>query len=54
VQFHTEDLEKAYQTSEISCLNQFNDLSKDSLAIGSNNWVVAGSKTADGNTLYGQ
>ena len=52
VQFHTEDLEKAYQTSEISAvLNQFNDLSKDSLAIGSNNWVVAGSKTAEGTTF---
>ena len=51
VRFQAEDLEKVYQTTEvIAALNQFNDLSKDSLAIGSNNWVVSGTKTADGNT----
>jgi len=31
-------------------LNLYNDLSEDSLDLGSNNWVVAGNKTADGNT----
>ena len=51
VQFEPRDLQPEYRTAEaISLLNQFNDLSKDSLAIGSNNWVVAGSKTVDGNT----
>ena len=34
--------------------DEFNDLSKDSLAIGSNNWVVAGSKTIDGTEYYKQ
>ena len=52
VLFQTEDLEKAYQTNKIvAALNQFNELSKDSLAIGSNNWVVAGSKTKQGTTF---
>jgi penicillin amidase len=51
VQFEPRDLQPEYRTAEaISLLNQFNELSKDSLAIGSNNWVVAGSKTVDGNT----
>ena len=51
VQFEPRDLQQEYRTAEaISLLNQFNELSKDSLAIGSNNWVVAGSKTVDGNT----
>lgn len=51
VQFEPQDLQPDYRTAEtVSLLNQFNELSKDSLAIGSNNWVVAGSKTVDGNT----
>ena len=51
VQFQSDDLEKQYRTKKnIAALNQYNDLSNDSLAIGSNNWVVAGSKTADGKT----
>ena len=51
VQFQSDDLEKQYRTKKnIAALNQYNDLSNDSLAIGSNNWVIAGSKTADGNT----
>lgn len=51
VQFEPRDLQPEYRTAEaISLLNQFNELSKDSLAIGSNNWVVAGSKTVDSNT----
>ena len=51
VQFEPRDFQPEYRTAEtISLLNQFNELSKDSLAIGSNNWVVAGSKTVDGNT----
>ncbi|MGB0600708.1 MAG: penicillin acylase family protein [Flavobacteriaceae bacterium] len=51
VQFEPRDLQPEYRTAEaISLLNQFNELSKDSIAIGSNNWVVAGSKTIDGNT----
>ncbi len=51
VQFEPRDLQPEYRTAEaISLLNQFNELSKDSIAIGSNNWVVAGSKTVDGNT----
>lgn len=51
VQFQAENIQEAYRTREvIAALNTFNDLSNDSLAIGSNNWVVSGSKTADGNT----
>ena len=51
VRFEPRDLQPEYRTAEaISLLNQFNELSKDSLAIGSNNWVVAGSKTVDGNS----
>ena len=38
VQFEPRDLQPEYRTAEaISLLNQFNELSKDSLAIGSNN-----------------
>jgi penicillin amidase len=51
VRFEAEDLEEPYRSANsIAVLNRFNDLSQDSLSIGSNNWVVAGSKTIDGNT----
>jgi penicillin amidase len=32
-------------------LNRYNELSNDSLDLGSNNWVVAGSKTENGATF---
>jgi len=49
VQFKPEHLLEAYRSSEaVAVLNQYNELSKDSLALGSNNWVLSGSKTADG------
>jgi len=51
VQFKLEHIVEAYRGSEeLALLNQFNDLSGDSLALGSNNWVLSGSKTADGHT----
>jgi len=51
VRFEPEDLLPEFRSeAHVGILNQFNELSNDSLAIGSNNWVVAGSKTADGNT----
>ncbi len=50
VKFEKEDIQPEYRASEdvLSILNQSSKI--DSLAIGSNNWVVSGSKTADGNT----
>ena len=51
VQFQANDLEENYQSQvNIVALNQNNELSNDSLDIGSNNWVISGSKTIDGNT----
>ena len=51
VRFKPEHLKKDYQKKgAMAILNPYNDLSKDSLDLGSNNWVVSGSKTKDGNT----
>ena len=46
IKFKKEHLQEAYRKTEtIAFLNRYNELSKDSLDMGSNNWVVAGSKT---------
>ena len=51
VQFQANDLEEHYRSEvNIVALNQNNELSNDSLDLGSNNWVISGSKTIDGNT----
>ncbi|MEK9612364.1 MAG: penicillin acylase family protein [Flavobacteriaceae bacterium] len=51
VRFKKEHLLEPYRkVEEMAFLDRYNDLSKDSLDLGSNNWVVAGSKTKDGNT----
>ena len=51
VHFKSEHLKKDYQKKgAMAILDRYNDLSRDSLALGSNNWVVSGSKTKDGNT----
>ena len=52
VKFRAEHLLEEYRGAESAGVffDEFNDLSKDSLAIGSNNWVVSGSKTKDGHT----
>lgn len=51
VHFKSEHLKKDYQKKDaMAILDRYNDLSRDSLALGSNNWVVSGSKTKDGNT----
>ena len=43
-------IEKYRNKKSISFINRFNDLSSKSLDIGSNNWVLSGKKTIDGNT----
>ena len=51
VRFKPEHLMKDYQKNgTMAVLDRYNDLSRDSLDLGSNNWVVSGSKTKDGNT----
>ena len=46
IKFKKEHLQEAYRKTEtIAFLNRYNELSKDSLDMGSNNWVIAGSKT---------
>ncbi len=51
VRFKKEHLKKSYQKTEaMAFLNRYNELSNDSLDLGSNNWVVAGSKTENGAT----
>lgn len=51
VHFKSEHLKKDYQKKgAMAILDSYNDLSRDSLDLGSNNWVVSGSKTKDGNT----
>tara|TARA_B100001057_G_scaffold54671_1_gene48575 strand:+ start:1872 stop:4277 length:2406 start_codon:yes stop_codon:yes gene_type:complete len=51
VKFRKEDLVKKYQNKEsLEILTDLNLKAEDSLQIGSNNWVVDGSKTKDGNT----
>ena len=45
IKFKKEHLQAAYRKTETTAfLNRYNELSKDSLDMGSNNWVVAGSK----------
>ena len=43
-------IEKYRNKRSVSFINRFNDLSSKSLDIGSNNWVLSGRKTVDGNT----
>ena len=43
-------IEKYRNKKSVSFINRFNDLSSKSLDIGSNNWVLSGKKTIDGNT----
>ena len=43
-------MEKYRNKKSVSLINRFNDLSSKSLDIGSNNWVLSGKKTIDGNT----
>ena len=51
VRFEEEYLQKDYRKSNaMTIMNRYNDLSQDSLELGSNNWVVDGSKTKDGHT----
>lgn len=51
IQFKAKHLKPIYRDPDaIDYVNQYNELSKDSLAIGSNNWALNGSKTLDGNT----
>ena len=51
VHFKSEHLKKDYQKKgAMAILDRYNDLSKDSLDLGSNNRVVSGSKINDGNT----
>ena len=46
IKFKKEHLQEAYRKTETTAfLNRYNELSKDSLDMGSNNWVIAGSKT---------
>ena len=45
-----EDIEKFRNKKAVSFINRFNELSSKSLDIGSNNWVLSGKKTIDGNT----
>lgn len=51
VEFTTSDIQPEYRNKEIG-LNLINKkgIKTDSLSIGSNNWVVSGSRTIDGNT----
>ncbi|TLP80598.1 penicillin acylase family protein [Maribacter sp. ACAM166] len=51
VKFKTEDISSAYKnTKEETALLSLSETKSDSLGIGSNNWVVNGSLTEDGNT----
>ena len=51
IQFQAKHLDSIYRDPDaIDYVNQYKGLSNDSLAIGSNNWVLNGSKTIDGNT----
>ncbi|PIQ49348.1 MAG: penicillin acylase family protein [Cytophagales bacterium CG12_big_fil_rev_8_21_14_0_65_40_12] len=51
VKFTKEDVVPAYRnTAQEKALTSLFDGKNDSLSIGSNNWVVSGSKMADGNT----
>ena len=51
VEFKQEHLIEKYRNKKaVSFINRFNDLSSKSLDIGSNNWVLSGKKTIDGNT----
>ncbi len=46
----TDVLEKYRKTDKVTALLQMNEGENDSLAIGSNNWVVSGNLMEDGNT----
>ncbi len=49
--FRPEHLLEEFRSKDaVAGLNVYNDLSKDSLELGSNNWVVAKRKSKDGNT----
>lgn len=51
VKFQTEDVLPAYRRTEnATALLHMNETANDSLAIGSNNWVVSGALMEDGNT----
>lgn len=51
VKFLPEDILEAYRQADIpTTLLQMNESTNDSLAIGSNNWVVSGALMKDGNT----
>lgn len=51
VEFKQEHLIEKYRDQKaVSFINSFNELSSKSLDIGSNNWVLSGKKTIDGNT----
>lgn len=51
VRFQSSDVVKAYRnTSGVDELLSLNEVKNDSLAIGSNNWVVSGALMKDGNT----
>ena len=51
VEFKQKHLIEKYRNKKaVSFINRFNDLSSKSLDIGSNNWVLSGKKTIDGNT----
>ena len=51
VEFKPKHLIEKYRNKKaVSFINRFNDLSSKSLDIGSNNWVLSGKKTIDGNT----
>jgi len=51
IKFKKEDLVERYQNKEsLEIANLINYKAEDSLQIGSNNWVVSGSKTKDKNT----
>jgi len=51
VKFQPEDVIPEYRKTEsVTALLQMNETDNDSLAIGSNNWVVSGDLMKDGNT----
>ena len=51
VRFLPEDLLPEYRNSEMVSVDLLDTAPVDSLSIGSNNWVLSGSKSADGHTL---
>lgn len=52
VRFKEEDIVPTYRNTELStALLSVPENTQDSLSIGSNNWVVSGTRTKDGNTI---